>query len=89
MKVTNSFGIDVELDKRPTLLTPENRRGEDYIDLRIPDFEENDTDLIVGGDIILHFSNEEALKLAQQLIECAMKNVDKEFVEACPGVPPF
>lgn len=88
IEVENRNGIEVTLRKTPTLLVESKRRSDDIIILEVPDADENDTDLFFEDDMQLHFTNEQALKLAQQLIECAMKNVDKEFMEAYPGVPP-
>lgn len=89
MIVKNENHIEVYLGKVPTLTTDSNgsHRGKDFIVLSIPKVKSYDTDLIQDGNLALTFSNEEALRLAQQLIECAMQNVDEDFEKYFPGIP--
>lgn len=91
MEIANQNKIEIILNKVPSLITDENgnHRGEDAITLHIPNVSDYDTDLIQDDILRLSFTNNQALRLAQQLIECAMQNVDKEFMESFPGVPPF
>lgn len=91
MEIANQNKIEIFLDKVPSLISDENgnHRGEDAIIIRIPNVEDYDNDLIQDNVLHLSFTNNQALRLAQQLIDCVMKNVDKAFIEAFPGVPPF
>ncbi len=90
MEVKNQNGIDIELDKMPIALQGQygTRRGQDVIRLSINDIESYETDLVNGGDLFLDFTNKQAVELAKQLMDCVIKNVDAEFMEAFPGVFP-
>lgn len=83
-EVKNKNGIGVTIEKCPILCVDTNQRSDDAITLEILDPEEYDTDLYIGDGIQLHFSNEQALRFAQQLIECAMQNVDEYFRKTWP-----
>lgn len=91
MKVINNNHIDVNLDKVPVMVEDRNgkRRGPDVVQLSIAEVESYDTDLIQNGNLILGFTNTQALEFAKQLIECTMRNVDDEFKKTFLGVPPF
>lgn len=92
MKISNRNDIDIRMDKHPSLITDCNgkRRGQDYISIVIDNVSEYDTDLMPDKDIIvISLSDKDALKLIRQLAACVGKNVDEEFKELYPGVPPF
>lgn len=92
MKVSNNHGIDISIDKYPTLITDYKgkRRGDDSINIVINNVSEYDTDLMPNEDtIVISLSNEDALKLIRQLAVLIGKNVDKSFMRIFPGVAPF
>lgn len=92
MKISNRNDIDIRMDKYPTLITDLNgkHRGPDYINIVIDNVSEYDTDLMPEKDtVVISLSNKDALKLIRQLAICVGRNVDEEFKELFPGVPPF
>lgn len=92
MKISNRNDIDIRMDKHPSLIIDSNgkHRGQDCINIVIDNVNEYDTDLMPEeGTIVISLSNKDALKLIRQLAACVDKNVDEEFKELFPGVPPF
>lgn len=92
MKISNRHGIQIEIDKHPTLIVDKygRHRGEDAILISIPDAKEYDADLMPDGKtIVINLSNEDALKLIGQLSILIGKNVDKKFKKTYPNIPPF
>lgn len=88
MKVSNNNGIDIVIDKNPTLITDcdGKHRGEDSIDIVINNVSEYDTDLMPDEDtIVISLSNKDALKLIRQLAVLIGKNVDEDFMRVFPG----
>lgn len=65
--------------------------GNDRILLFIPDYAENDTDLIFGDDLIMSFSKSDALSLARKLISMAhkLKTGEQREIEGLNGTPIF